>query len=303
MTEGDHLHGLVTRAQSGFFRVETAQGEFVAQLRGRLTQERLETDVIAAGDRVRIELQENGKATIEEVEERKRVLSRKAPGREREQVIVANPDQVILVFACAEPDPNFRMLDRLLVATEREAIPTLICANKVDLVELRSARAEFGEYENLNYPVHYTSAKTGRGVRKLCKALKGKLSVFAGPSGAGKSSLLNAIQPGLGLRIGAISASSGKGKHTTVAPELVPLKQGGYVADTPGIKSLALWDIEPEELDAYFREIAPLVETCEFSDCTHVHEPGCAVMEALQRGDISPERYESYLRMRLGEAD
>jgi len=254
MTEGGLHSGLVIKAQSGFFTVQTETGLVVAQLRGRLTKERLLTDVIALGDRVKVELLPDGKASIEEVEERERVLSRQAPGREIEQVLVANPDQAIIIFACADPDPNFRLLDRFLVMTEREEIPAQIVANKIDLVSPRSARKEFGEYRKIGYPVHYTSAITGKGVSKLHKALAGKLSVFAGPSGAGKSTLLNAIQAGLGLRTKEVSGATGKGVHTTVVPELLPLEVGGYVADTPGLKALALWDIEPEELDAYFRE-------------------------------------------------
>jgi ribosome biogenesis GTPase len=303
MEEKKLYSGLVTKAQSGFFTVQTKQGPVVAQLRGRLTKERLETDVIALGDRVKVEILPNEGAIIEEIEERKRVLSRQAPGREIEQVLVANPDQVIIVFSCADPDPNFRLLDRFLVMTEREEIPTRIVANKIDLVMPRSAWKEFGEYKKLGYPVHYTSALTGKGVSKLRKSLKGRLSVFAGPSGSGKSTLLNAIQPGLGLPTQEVSEATGKGVHTTVFPELLSLDGGGYVADTPGLKALALWDIEPEELDAYFVEIAPLVAECEFSDCTHIHEPGCAVIEAVRKGKISPERYDSYLRIRLGEED
>jgi ribosome biogenesis GTPase len=304
MSESELLHGLIIKAQSGFFTVQTDRGPIVAKLRGRLTKKRMETDVAALGDRVSIRVTPDETATIEKVQERKRVLSRQTPGRVKvEQVLVANPDQAVIVFACADPDPNFRLLDRFLVMTEREEIPAIICANKIDLVKPRSAYAEFGEYKDLGYPVFYTSAKTGKGVSKLRKSLVDKISVFAGPSGAGKSSLLNAIQPGMGLRTLDVSDATGKGVHTTVVPELLPLKDGGYVADTPGLKALALWDIEPEELDAYFREISVLVPECEFSDCTHLHEPGCAVMNAVKDGRISSERYDSYVRMRLGEEE
>jgi ribosome biogenesis GTPase len=303
MSEEQFYSGLVIKAQSGFFTVQTGQGLVVAQLRGRLTKERLETDIIALGDRVKVEILPDDSAIIEEVEERERFLSRQAPGREVEQVLVANLDQAIILFSCADPDPNFRLLDRFLVMTEREEIPTRIVANKIDLVSPRDAHKEFGEYEELGYPVHYTSAITGKGVSKLRKALKTKLSVFAGPSGAGKSTLLNAIQAGLGLPTREVSEATGKGVHTTVVPELLPLDVGGYVADTPGLKALALWDIEPEEVDAYFVEIRPLVAECEFSDCTHIHEPGCAVIEAVEKGKISPERYDSYIRIRSGEDD
>jgi ribosome biogenesis GTPase len=303
MNDNPFYSGLVIKAQSGFFTVQTEVGPVVAQLRGRLTKERLETDVIALGDHVKVEILPDEGAIIEEVEERTRVLSRKAPGREIEQVLVANPDQAIIIFSCADPDPNFRLLDRFLIMTEREEIPTRIVANKIDLVKPSSARKEFGEYKKLGYPVHYTSAIKGKGISRLRRALKGKLSVFSGPSGVGKSTLLNAIQPDLSLPTQDVSQATGKGVHTTVFPELLPLDGGGYVADTPGLKALALWDIEPEELDAYFVEIAPLVAECEFSDCTHMHEPGCAVIEAVERGKISPERYDSYVRIRSGDED
>ena len=299
MSEPNLLKGLITKAQSGFFTVQTDEGLIVAKLRGRLMKERMETDAAALGDKVSVSVLDDGTATIEEVAERARVLSRQTPGRvEIEQVLVANPDQVVIVFACADPDPNFRLLDRILVMAEREEIPAIVCANKIDLVKPRSAYAEFDEYKDLGYPVHYTSALTGRGVSKLKKALKDKISVFAGPSGAGKSSLLNAIQPGLGLRVRDVSEATRKGVHTTVVPELLPLEGGGWVADTPGIRAIALFDTDPEELDAYFPEIAPLVADCQFSDCTHIVEPGCAVIAAVEAGQIHPERYESYAILR-----
>jgi ribosome biogenesis GTPase len=303
MTQDMLLEGLIIRAQSGFFEVETQEGVITSRMRGRLTQAPQETDAVALGDRVSISMAEDDVGVIEEIEERQSVLSRQAPDRaDIEQVIVANVDQMVFVFACADPDPNFRMLDRFLVVAEREEIPAVIVANKIDLVHRRSAKAEFGEYARLGYEVLYTSATKGKGIRDLRKVLHKKLSVLAGPSGAGKSSLLNQVQPGLGLRIGEISQSTGRGQHTTVVPELLPLKEGGYVADTPGLKALGLWDIEPEELDAYFREIAPLVADCEFSDCIHQHEPGCAVIEAVESGQVSIERYESYQRIRAGES-
>jgi ribosome biogenesis GTPase len=303
MGETEFTPGLIVRAQSGFFDVETESGIVLSQIRGRHRQHRLESDLVALGDWVTIKVLEDGTGVIEEIKERERTLSRRAPGREHEQVLVANPDQAVFVFSCAEPDPNFRMLDRLLVSAEEQEIPAVICANKIDLVVLRDARREFGEYIKLGYPVFYTSAKTRRGVSKLKKALRDRLSVFAGPSGAGKSSLLNAIQPGLGLQIGEVSEATGKGTHTTVFPELLKLEMGGYVADTPGLKAFALWDIEPEELDGYFPEFRPLVSECAFSDCTHIHEPGCAIKDAVENGIISPERYDSYLRIRLGETE
>jgi ribosome biogenesis GTPase len=178
----------------------------------------------------------------------------------------------------------------------------VICANKIDLAaelgEPDYPQELFGLYEEIGYPVVYTSAVSGEGIDELRDWLTGKISALAGPSGAGKSSLLNAVQPGLGLAVRAVSEATGKGRHTTRVRELIPLSGGGYVADTPGMRIMALWDIEAGELDAYFLEIEPLVSECTFSDCTHTHEPGCAVIEAVEDGRIHPERYESYLRLR-----
>jgi ribosome biogenesis GTPase len=173
----------------------------------------------------------------------------------------------------------------------------------VDLVDAIQAQELFSRYEYLGYPVIYTSAKSRLGIPELAEKLKGKISVFAGPSGVGKSSLLNALQPGLGLVIRSVSQATEKGKHTTVVRQLFPLQGGGYVADTPGMKALALWDIRPEELDGYFPELRELVAGCQFSDCSHVHEPGCAVQAALANGTVHPERYASYVRMRLGQEE
>jgi ribosome biogenesis GTPase len=310
----DLLDGLIIKAQSGFFTVHTdSDGDIICRVRGRLKQERLDTDLVAVGDRVRISLTDDGTGMIEEIGERERSLARLAPiakGRgsrrwnrsgylsEREQVIVANPDQAIFVIACAEPPPRLRMLDRLLVGAEVQNIPAIVCANKIDLVGHQEARAFFGIYEEIGYPVLYTSARSGAGVDELRATLRGKVSALMGPSGVGKTSLLNAMQPGLGLRVREVSQATTKGRHTTVVPQLVPLDVGGWVADTPGVRALALFDLDPEELDAYFPDIAPLVIDCRFSDCTHTVEPGCAVIQAVRDEEVSEHRYESYVRLR-----
>lgn len=307
------LDGLIIKAQSGFFTVHTDVGDVVCQVRGRLKQERRDTDLVAVGDRVRISLVEDNRGMIEEITDRERALARLSPiarGRgsrrwnrdgylaEREQVIVANPDQAVFVFSCAEPSPRLRMLDRLLVGAEIQDIPPVVCANKTDLISSQKARSLFGVYQEIGYPVLYTSAVTGDGVETLRDALQGKLSALVGPSGVGKTSLLNTMEPGLGLQVRKVSQATTKGRHTTVVPQLVPLGVGGWVADTPGIRALALFDIDPEELDAYFPDIAPLVADCKFSDCTHTVEPGCAVMQAVEEGQVTQHRYESYVRLR-----
>jgi ribosome biogenesis GTPase len=297
----DAIEGLVIRAQSGFLTVNTDQGEFICRLRGRLKQEETQGDIVAVGDHVSIISHEDGSGMIESVHERKSVFSRIRTGIKLDfhQIILANPDQIVAVFACANPEPHLRMLDRFLVIAEKQHIKALIVANKIDLVKKVQAERIFGMYDSLGYPVIYTSAKTGQGVDLLRDHLQGNISAFAGPSGVGKSSLLNTVQPGLGLHVREVSEATSKGLHTTQVRELFPLDVGGYVADTPGIRSLALWDTEPEELDAYFIEMRDLVSECKFSDCTHTHEPGCAVRDAVARGDILAERYNSYLRLRF----
>ena len=302
MTESTYS-GLIIRAQSGFFTVETGEGPFVCQLRGRLKQGPRTGDLAAIGDHVRITLLEDGSGMIEEIEERKQAIVRldPRPQGEYQQILLANADQAVFVFACTRPAPKLRMLDRFLVIAEKQDIPAVIVANKVDLVGQEKAETIFGLYFDIGYPIIYTSAKTGQGVEELHATLRGVVSALAGPSGAGKSSLLNAMQPGLGLEVSEVSKSVNKGTHTTVVRQMFPLAGGGYVADTPGWKSLALWDTEPEEIDGYFPELRERVAHCQFSDCTHIHEPGCAVLAAVEAGEVHPERYDSYLRLRAGE--
>ena len=301
MTNENTLQGLIIKAQSGFFTVETGQGFIVCQLRGKLKRGRAMGDLAAIGDRVRITVSTDGSGAIEEVEERKQAIVRldPRPQGEYQQVLLANADQSVFVFACAHPNPKLRMLDRFLVIAEKQRVPAVIVANKIDLVE--DAKEIFGLYEPLGYRVIYTSTKTGAGVDELHDTLKNKISALAGPSGVGKSSLLNEIQPGLGLAVNEISKVMDKGKHTTVTRQMFPLVGGGYVADTPGWKSLALWDTEPEEMEAYFPELRELVQDCQFSDCSHTHEPKCAVLAAVKDGRVHPERFESFLRLRAGQ--
>ena len=296
------LSGLIVRAQSGFFTVETGEGPVVCQLRGRLKKGRRTGDLAAIGDRVRITVLADGSGAIEEVEEREQAIVRLDPRPQGvyQQILLANADQAVFVFACKRPDPRLKMLDRFLVIAEKQGIPAIIVANKVDLVGQEEAESIFGVYEKIGYSIIYASAKSNLGVEELRAMLTGKISALVGPSGVGKSSLLNAMQPGLGLSVNEVSEAMNKGRHTTVVREMFPLAGGGYVADTPGWKSLALWDTEPEEIDGYFPELRELVMHCQFSDCTHTHEPGCAVLSAMEVGEIHPERYESYLRLRAG---
>lgn len=306
------LEGRVIKALSGFFTVDTDQGPIVSQLPGRMKKERLDTDIVTVGDWVTVSLNEDGTGTVESVAERHSVLSRSRPTSanvrklavDREQVLVANPDQVVMVFSIKMPQPSLRKLDRFLVVAEINDLPAVICVNKIDLVKgIDEARSVFRVYEDIGYRLVYTSVKTGVGIDELKEVLRDKISVLTGSSGVGKSSLLNSIQPGLGLSVREVSGATEKGMHTTRHAEMFPLDEGGYVVDTPGIRGLAIFDVEPEELDAYFREIAPLVAQCQFSDCTHRHEPGCAVLQAVKDGRVSTARYDSYIRLREEHED
>ncbi len=297
-------HGLVIKTQSGFYTVQTDSGPIVCQLRGSLKQSFKKTELCVIGDHVSLELLDDGTGAISAIAPRTRSLSRVEPSSfagtsaEREQVIIANPDQTVFVFAAAKPEPNSRLLDRFLVAAEKAEIPSIaIVVNKIDLAEVK-AHEMFSTYEKIGYVVLYTSAEVNIGLAALRNLLAGKISVFTGPSGVGKSSLLNAVQPGLGRAVSHVSRKLSKGRHTTVNSELIPVAGGGYVADTPGIRTIAPWDVEPDELAAYYREFARYVSECQFNNCTHTDEPGCAVRAAVSAAAISAERYDSYVRLR-----
>ncbi len=292
--------GTILRAQSGFFWVQLDEtGETLrCVLRGRLKRVRQHTDLATLGDRVRVMATSPGEGAIEEVQPRRTKLARKSPkgGGWFEQIIVANIDLVLVTFAVANPEPHVRMIDRFLVVAEENGIDAAIIANKCDLAD-DHARNVFKIYEQIGYPVIYTSAAKQQGIEEVRELIRGKISAFSGPSGVGKSSLLNVIQPGLALRTGAVSDAVRKGQHTTVAAELIPLHEGGFVADTPGIRELGLYQIPPDQVEWCFREFRPFLDDCAFANCTHDHEPDCAVRAALKQGEISPERYESYLKL------
>jgi ribosome biogenesis GTPase len=302
MTSLNTIPGWVISLTSGFYTVQTAGRTVTCQLRGRLKRGRAGGDVISVGDRVQIHCLPDGSGMVEEIDPRQSALVRMDPRPQGEyrQVLLANIDQIVLVYACADPSPHLRMLDRFLVIAEKQQIPALIVANKVDLVGQAAAEALFGVYQRIGYPVIYTSVKQGLGIQTLRECLAGKISGLAGPSGVGKSSLLNTIQPALGLAVREVSSQTTKGRHTTVVRQIFPLIDGGFVADLPGLKSLALWDTQPEELDGYFPELRDLVMHCQYNDCTHRDDPGCAVRRAVQEGSVDPQRYESYLRLRYG---
>lgn len=305
------VQGVVIRAHGKFYEVQELGGDrhFLAEPRGTLKRYRQKTDIVAVGDRVWVTGLEDGEGRIEAVDPRRSVLQRPARGSTgSQQVILANPDQAFFVFSVAEPAPHRRMLDRFLVLAEATGLPAMIGINKVDLDrgdtgEPRSrAHATFGDYEGI-YPLFYFSAKQRTGLNRVAGALAGKLTVLAGPSGVGKSSLLNALDPGGNRATQSISGSTGKGRHTTTSAQIYRIGPETFVADTPGMRALAMSSVDPEELDRYFPEFRQALGTCFYADCKHFSEPGCAVIDAVERGEISMKRYKSYRALRMGDPD
>ncbi|MEO8334683.1 MAG: ribosome small subunit-dependent GTPase A [bacterium] len=312
--------GVVLTGTGGIWKVRRDDGATVeASLRGRVKKSNsgkradgslrrdtisaaAETLKLAVGDRVLLEQDESGSTAIAEILPRRSRLARRAPGGGHgERVVAANVDQVVVVFAAANPEPHPRMLDRFLVIAEANDLKARIVINKVELVGGADvAREKWSLYERIGYPVHYTSVKQRLGLEELHDAFAGIVSALTGPSGVGKSSLLNAMFAGLDLRVGEISESVNKGRHTTVGAYLHPLpdEKGGYVADTPGLREVGMWALSPTELDQCFPELRPFLTECRFADCRHSVEPGCAVREAVSRGDVSVARYESFIKLR-----
>jgi ribosome biogenesis GTPase len=255
--------------------------------------------VVIAGDVVWFRPEGSDQGIIERVEPRHGVLSRTS--RNRRHVLVANVDQVLIVTSAAEPRMKPNLIDRFLVSAEKAEIRPAIVINKVDLVNPADLMPLVGVYAQLGYEVELVSASTGFGIERLKERVAGAESVITGQSGVGKSSLLNAIEPGLALRVQSVSEESQKGRHTTTTAELLPLAIGGFVVDTPGIRQFQLWDVIPEEVAGYFRELRPYVSRCRFPDCTHTHEEPCAVKDAVADGWIDARRYESYVQIQAGD--
>ncbi len=301
--------GIVIKAYGGSYDVQVGGQPYHCSLRHHIIEadrrERAETkelpyvDLVSVGDRVQISLSQS-KADVGYIEE---ILPRQTQfGRTRvnklPQIIVANLDLLLIIFAARDPQLKLRMLDRFLVTAEASGMLPVICINKIDLARLKKLKAQMAPYEEIGYKVIYTSIVTGAGIDEMRAVMKDQLSAIVGSSGVGKSSLLNEIQPGLKLRVGDVDERIHKGRHTTTEVSLLPLHFGGFVADTPGIRTLGLFEIDDEQgLDIYFPEMRLYIPECKFAACTHQHEPGCAVKSAVDRGEINRLRYDSYLRI------
>ena len=295
--------GVVVKKNTNTCTLRTSGKAFDCVLSTRLKRES-DCDPVAVGDLVRW----NETRQIIEVLPRRNQLSRRAavpmPGAHaHEQVIAANLDQVVPVFAAANPKPAWHLLDRTLVSAESADIPALIVITKMDLVEGQAEsdeiRAVADEYRACGYEVILSSAETGAGLDELRAALSGRLSVLVGKSGVGKTSLLNVIEPGLGLRVQATNQATGKGRHTTTHLEIFEMRAGGAVLDTPGIREFGLWNVNRADLALFFPEMRHWVGKCKFGlGCQHDQEPGCQIRLAVGRGEISPYRYHSYLKLK-----
>lgn len=271
---------------------------FECTLRGVLrTLARDSRNAVVTGDRVLFRQEgDDYQGVIERVEPRHGTLARQSQGKEH--ILVANIDQILIVASAASPELKTNLIDRYLVNAAVHEIPAIICINKTDLVDVRSLQNVAAMYSQLGYPVVLTSAVGGEGIATLRRMLTGRETAVSGQSGVGKSSLLNAVDSELNLDTSDVSDWSHKGRHTTRRAHLLPLKTGGWVADTPGIRQFILWDLGQEEIDGYFVEFRPFIPYCRFPDCSHIHERNCGVQDAVEAGLITRRRYESYLRMR-----
>ena len=292
--------GRVLWTVSDYVHVLADGMEYRCKVTGKVKQDEAGFPVV--GDLVEFEPVNLGEGVITAVLPRTSKFSRRAAGSRgnwREQVLAANIDQVLVVFAAAEPEPHLRALDRFLVVAEDNELDAIVVANKVDLTGLETARAIFGVYERAGYRVWYTCARERQGLEGLREAVAGRISLVAGPSGVGKSSLLNALVPDFNLKTGEISQAMNKGRHTTVVGTLhqLPGPEDGFIADTPGLREIGPWDLPPEDLDYCFREFRPFLGQCRYADCLHRTEAGDAIRPAVEHGEIDPARYDSYLRL------
>lgn len=301
------MQGLVIKSTGSWYQVAAENGKtYDCRIKGKFRIKGIQTtNPIAVGDKVRFELEPNAETgVIDFLEERKNYIIRKSINLSKQaQIIAANLDQAFLIVTLASPRTSLGFIDRFLVTAEAYSIPTILIFNKLDLFSEHGLEilAEYKAiYENIGYPCYEVSALKGTNIPLVESLLKNSITLFSGHSGVGKSSLINALLPGFEIKTGEVSEASDKGQHTTTFAEMHALPFGGYLIDSPGIRELGIFDIEKEELSHYFVEMRDRLNQCRFNNCRHVNEPGCAVIKAVENGEIELSRYESYLSIYNG---
>ena len=297
------MKGFVIKNTGSWYSVQTDDGKVVeCEIKGNFRLKGIRsTNPVAVGDHVEIALNQEGTAFITHIDERRNYIIRKSQNLSKQShIIAANVDQAFLIVTVNYPQTSTTFIDRFLASAEAYSVPVVLVFNKRDILsddERHYQQSMVHLYETIGYECREISAATGEGIEGLHKLLKGKITLLSGNSGVGKSTLINQILPEANLRTAEISDAHNTGMHTTTFSEMLELPEGGYIIDTPGIKGFGTFDMEPEELTSYFREIFHFSKDCKFSNCTHTHEPGCAVLKALEDHYIAQSRYQSYLGM------